>query len=79
MRRWIDGLFDIVNIGDFGTLEALWNVPKLRNGTHLGLSKGEPYATAGCKVTSDENVLLEMDGIGGDAAVTCESSRPSTL
>ena len=68
-----DGLFDIVNIGDFGTLEALWNVPKLRNGTHLGLPKVSHYRGRRVEVTSDENVLLEMDGdLVGELPVTCE-------
>jgi diacylglycerol kinase (ATP) len=68
-----DGLFDIVNIGDFGTLEALWNVPKLRNGTHLRLPKVSHYRGRRVEVTSDENVLLEMDGdLVGTLPVTCE-------
>jgi diacylglycerol kinase (ATP) len=68
-----DGLFDIVNIGDFGPLEALWNVPKLRNGTHLGLAKVSHYRGRRVDVTSDENVLLEMDGdLVGTLPVTCE-------
>jgi diacylglycerol kinase (ATP) len=68
-----DGLFDIVNIGDFGTLEALWNVPKLRNGTHLCLPKVSHYRGRRVEVTSDENVLLEMDGdLVGTLPVTCE-------
>jgi diacylglycerol kinase (ATP) len=68
-----DGLFDIVNIGDFGTLEALWNVPSLRNGTHLSHPKVSHYRGRRVEVTSDEDVLLEMDGdLVGTLPVTCE-------
>lgn len=68
-----DGLFDIVNIGDFGALEALLNVPKLRNGTHLSLPKVRHYRGRRVEVTSDEKVLLEMDGdLVGTLPVACE-------
>jgi diacylglycerol kinase (ATP) len=68
-----DGLFDIVNVGDFGTLEALWNVPRLRNGTHIGHPKVSHYRGRRVDVTSDEKVLLEMDGdLVGTLPVTCE-------
>jgi diacylglycerol kinase (ATP) len=68
-----DGLFDIVNIGDLGTLEALLNVPKLRNGTHLSHKKVSHYRGRRVEVTSDEDVLLEMDGdLVGTLPVTCE-------
>ena len=68
-----DGLFDIVNVGDFGTLEALWNVPRLRNGTHLSHPKVSHYRGRHVEVTSDEKVLLEMDGdLVGTLPVTCE-------
>ncbi len=68
-----DGLFDIVNIGDLGTLEAVLNVPKLRNGTHLSHPKVSHYRGRRVEVTSSENVLLEMDGdLVGTLPVTCE-------
>jgi len=68
-----DGLFDIVNIGDLGTLEAVRNVPKLRNGTHLSHPKVSHYRGKRVEVTSDESVLLEMDGdLVGTLPVTCE-------
>jgi len=68
-----DGLFDIVNVGDLGTLEAVWNVPRLRNGTHLNHHKVSHYRGRRVEVTSDENVLLEMDGdLVGTLPVTCE-------
>lgn len=57
-----DGLFDIVTVGDFGTIEGLWHVPKLRNGKHLGLEKVSHSQGRRVEVTSDEEVLLEMDG-----------------
>jgi diacylglycerol kinase (ATP) len=68
-----DGLFDIVNIGDLGTLEAVLNVPRLRNGTHLSHPKVSHYRGRRVEVTSDENVLLEMDGdLVGTLPVICE-------
>ncbi len=71
--RMDDGLFDIVSIGDLGTLEALWNVPKLRNGTHLSHAKVSHCRGRRVEVTSDEDVLLEMDGdLVGTLPVTCE-------
>ncbi|MDM8001130.1 MAG: diacylglycerol kinase family lipid kinase [Dehalococcoidia bacterium] len=68
-----DGLFDIVNVGDLGTLEALWNVPRLRNGTHLSHPKVSHYRGRRVEVTSDDKVLLEMDGdLVGTLPCTCE-------
>ncbi|MCX5999518.1 MAG: hypothetical protein NTU41_08010 [Chloroflexi bacterium] len=57
-----DGLFDIVNIGDFGTVEAVWHMPKLRRGTHLSLDKVSHFRGRRVAMTTDEDVLLEMDG-----------------
>lgn len=57
-----DGLFDIVNVGNFGIFEGLWHVPKLRNGKHLGLEKVSHCRGRRVEVTSEEEVLLEMDG-----------------
>lgn len=57
-----DGLFDIVSIGDFGTIEALWHLPKLYRGTHLGLEKVSYFRGRKVEASSDEEVLLEMDG-----------------
>ena len=57
-----DGLFDIVNVGDFGTFEGMWHVPKLRSGKHLGLEKVSHCRGRRVEVTTSEDVLLEMDG-----------------
>jgi len=57
-----DGLFDIVGVGDFGTIEALWHLPKLYRGTHLGLEKVSYFRGRKVEASSDEEVLLEMDG-----------------
>lgn len=57
-----DGLFDIVSVGDFGTIEALWHLPKLYRGTHLGLEKVAYFRGRKVEASSDEEVLLEMDG-----------------
>lgn len=60
--RMNDGLFDIVNIGDFGLFESLWNVPRLYRGTHLGLKKVSSFRGRKVVAASDEKVLLEVDG-----------------
>jgi diacylglycerol kinase (ATP) len=60
--RMDDGLFDIVNVGDLGTLEGLRHVPKLYKGTHLGLEKVSFFRGRKVEARSDEEVLLEMDG-----------------
>lgn len=57
-----DGLFDIVNIGNFGTIESVWAIPKLYKGTHLGLKKVSYFRGKTVEVNADEEVLLEMDG-----------------
>ncbi len=71
--RMDDGLFDIICIGNLGTLEAIWNVPRLRNGTHLSHRKVSHRRGRRVEVTSEEDVLLEMDGdLVGTLPVTCE-------
>lgn len=57
-----DGLFDIVSIGNFGTIEGMWHLPKLYRGTHLGLEKVSYFRGQKVEANSDEEVLLEMDG-----------------
>ena len=57
-----DGLFDVVNVGDFGIIESLWHVPKLYRGTHLGLAKVSFCRGRRVEAHSEEQVLLEMDG-----------------
>lgn len=71
--RMDDGLFDIVNIGDLGILEALWNVPRLRRGTYLGHPRVSRFRGRRVEVESQERVLLEMDGdLVGTLPVVCE-------
>jgi len=60
--RMDDGLFDIVNVGNFGTLEGLWHVPKLYRGTYVGLEKVTCLRGRKVQVDSDEELLIEMDG-----------------
>jgi len=60
--RMDDGLFDIVTVGNFGTFEGIWHLPKLRWGKHLGLKKVDHCRGRRVEVTTDEDVLLEMDG-----------------
>ena len=57
-----DGLFDIVNIGDFGTIESIWHIPKLHRGTHIGLGKVSTFRGRKVEASADEEVLLEIDG-----------------
>ena len=57
-----DGLFDIVNIRDFSTIQSVWHLPKLRKGTHLGLEKVSCFRGKKVEANADEEVLLEIDG-----------------
>lgn len=70
--RMDDGLFDIINIGDLGPLEAVWNVPRLRRGTYLRHPKVSVFRGRRVEVDSQERVLLEMDGdLVGALPVVC--------
>lgn len=57
-----DGIFDIIFIGDFGRLEAVRNLPKLRRGMHLQHKKVECRQGREISAYSDETVFIDMDG-----------------
>jgi YegS/Rv2252/BmrU family lipid kinase len=60
-----DELFDIVAVGDLGTLEILTNVYKLYLGTHLGMQKVRHAHARRLHVSAagaDHEVLIEIDG-----------------
>lgn len=57
-----DGLFDIIIMGDFNLLEAIPNLSKIYKGEHLGHPKVESYRGKKVIATSDEIVLLDVDG-----------------
>jgi diacylglycerol kinase (ATP) len=57
-----DGLLDIVTIGDISFREVLFNLGKLRNGTHLSNPKIRLVRGRRVVASSDEKVLVEVDG-----------------
>jgi len=57
-----DGLFDIINIGNFSALESVWHMPKLYRGKHLGLKKVSHSRGRKVEASADGEVLLELDG-----------------
>ncbi len=57
-----DGILDVVSLGDFSTAESIWHLPKMYSGTHLALSKVHGFRSASVEISSDEEVLLELDG-----------------
>ena len=60
--RMDDGLFDIVTLGDIGFLESLWNLPRLKRGTHLDHPKTQFRRGRRVVAQADERVLIEADG-----------------
>ena len=57
-----DGLLDVVTLGDFGFLESLMNLPRLKRGTHLTHPKVRSYRSKKIHARADEEVLVEVDG-----------------
>lgn len=57
-----DGWFDITVLGDFTLLEVFMNLSKLYKGTHLKLKKVKTYRAKKISASSDQNVLLDVDG-----------------
>jgi len=63
--RLNDGKFDVVSIGDLGTVKILANAPRLYAGAHLGMD--QVAHTHARKVVArpdngEEEILLELDG-----------------
>ena len=57
-----DGLFDIVTLGDIGFMESVWNLPRLRRGTHLTHPKVKLSRGKTVLARSRNEVLVEADG-----------------
>ena len=57
-----DGLFHVTIIGEFTLPEVFWNLPKLYNGKLLQLEKVETLTCTRVKASSDQRVLLDVDG-----------------
>lgn len=57
-----DGLFHVTVIGDLALWEVFFHLPKLYNGTLLGLSKVRSFTARLIEAWSAEKVLLDMDG-----------------
>ena len=71
--RMDDGLFDIVNIGDFSTVESVRYLPSLYRGTYLGLKKVRHYRGKTVEVEAAQEVLIELDGeLAGKLPATFE-------
>ena len=57
-----DGLFDIGTLGDIGFMESVWNLSRLRRGTHLTHPKVKLRRGKTVLARSHEQVLVEADG-----------------
>lgn len=66
-----DGLFHIVTLGDWGTLEFLVAVPRVYNGTHLTHPKVKVYTGRQVQVEADGRMFLQAEGdLFGEAPAT---------
>ncbi len=57
-----DGKFDVIILGDLGTLETVMNTPRLYNGTILEHPKITEYRAQTVAVESKQRILIEADG-----------------
>lgn len=57
-----DAKFDMITLGDLGTLEVVLNTPKLYNGTILTHPKVSEYRAQTVTVESKQRMLIEADG-----------------
>lgn len=57
-----DGMFHVTVIGDFTLAEVFLNLPKLYNGKLLQLEKVSTLVGKRVQATSDQRVLLDVDG-----------------
>lgn len=57
-----DGKFQMVILGDIGLADALINTPKIYSGEHMSHPKIETQNITWTELTSDEEVLLDLDG-----------------
>ena len=57
-----DGIFHVTVIGDFSLPGVFWNLPKLYNGKIVGLKKVKTLTGKKLEASSDQQVLLDVDG-----------------
>jgi diacylglycerol kinase (ATP) len=57
-----DGMFHVTVIGDFTLPEVAWNLPKLYNGKLLQLEKVKTLVGKRIEASSEQRVLLDVDG-----------------
>jgi YegS/Rv2252/BmrU family lipid kinase len=57
-----DGLFDVIVLGDFTSLELLHHLPKIYHGKHLGVPGVSVYRGKNITIISDPPGLLDLDG-----------------
>jgi YegS/Rv2252/BmrU family lipid kinase len=57
-----DALFDVIILGDFGTVEVILNTPRLYNGTILTHPKVSEYRAKTVTVEPKQRMLIEADG-----------------
>ena len=58
----IDGLFDVVIIGDVSKPDLLWSLPRIYKGTHLTHPKVAVERTNMITISSDEPMSIQADG-----------------
>ena len=57
-----DGIFEIVLLGDYGKMEAIFNLSKLRKGKHVTNPKVSIFRATTLEATANEPVFIDMDG-----------------
>lgn len=57
-----DGLFDVIMLGDFTTLEILHHLPKIYRGKHLDVPGVSVFRGKNITINSDPPGLLDLDG-----------------
>ena len=57
-----DGIFEIVLLGDYGKIEAIFNLSDLRKGKHVTNPKVSTLKATSLEATADEPVFIDMDG-----------------
>ena len=57
-----DGRFDVVVLGDFSLIETLLHMGKIYKGEHIHHPKVQSFTGEQVEATSDQVVLLDVDG-----------------
>lgn len=63
--RMTDGLFDVVNLGDLGTVRSATNMPRIYKGTHLeldGVTVHQGVKVEAAPLEDGAAVLMDVDG-----------------